>query len=33
MARHRTFTPEFKAQVVLGIISGAKSAAEISRQH
>lgn len=33
MARHRTFTPEFKAQVVLEIISGAKSAAEISRQH
>lgn len=33
MARHRTFTPEFKAQVVLEIISGAKSAAEISREH
>lgn len=33
MARHRTFTPEFKAQVVLEVISGAKSAAEISRQY
>ncbi len=33
MARHRTFTPEFKAQEVLEILSGATSAAEISRQH
>ncbi len=33
MARRRTFKPEFKAQVVLEIMSGAKSAAEISRQH
>jgi transposase-like protein len=33
MARHRKFTPEFKAQVVLEVISGAKSAAEVCRQY
>ena len=33
MSKHRKFTPEFKAQVVLEVVSGAKSAAEICRQH
>jgi len=33
MTKRRTFTPEFKAQVVLEVISGAKSAAEACRQH
>jgi len=33
MARHRKFTPEFKAQVVLEVLSGAKTAAEVCRQH
>jgi transposase-like protein len=33
MARHRKFTPEFKAQVVLEVISGAKSAAAVGRQY
>ena len=33
MVRHRTFTPEFKAQVVLEVLSGAKTAAELCRQH
>ena len=33
MARHRRFTPEFRAQVVLEVISGAKSAAEVCRQY
>jgi len=33
MAKHRTFTPEFKAQVVLEVISGAKSASDACRQH
>ena len=33
MSKHRKFTPEFKAQVVIEVISGAKSAAEICRQH
>jgi len=33
MSKHRKFTPEFKAQVVLEVISGAKNAAEICRQH
>lgn len=32
-AKRRKFTPEFKAQVVLEVISGAKTQAEISRQH
>jgi transposase-like protein len=29
----RTFTPEFKAKVVLEVITGAKSAAAVCRQH
>ena len=33
MSKHRKFTPEFKVQVVLEVISGAKNAAEICRQH
>jgi len=33
MSKHRSFTPEFKAQVVLEVLSGAKSAAEICRDH
>jgi len=33
MARHRRFTPEFRAQAVLEVISGAKSAAEVCRQY
>ena len=33
MAKKRTFTPEFKLQVVLEALSGAKSNAEICREH
>jgi transposase-like protein len=33
MTKRRKYTPEFKARVVLEIISGAKSQAEIARQH
>jgi transposase len=33
MTHRRRFTAEFKIQVVLELISGAKSAAEICRQH
>jgi len=33
MPRRRNFSPEFKAQVVLELISGAKSAAELCREH
>jgi transposase-like protein len=33
MAKRRKFKPEFKAQVVLETISGAKTQAEIARQH
>ncbi len=33
MTRRRTFTAQFKAQVVLDILSGQKSAAEICRDH
>lgn len=29
----RSFTPEFKARVVLDLLSGAKSAAEVGREH
>ena len=29
----RSFTPEFKAQVVLDVLSGAKSQAEVCREH
>ena len=31
--RRRTFTAEFKAQVVLEVLSGQRSAAESARQH
>ena len=33
MTKHRTFSPEFKAQVVLAVISGSKSTAEVCREH
>ena len=33
MARRRKFTAEFKAQVVLEILSGQKSAAEVCREY
>ena len=33
MTHRRKFTAEFKAQVVLDLMSGAKSAAELCRQH
>jgi transposase-like protein len=33
MAKRRKYTSKFKAQVVLEIISGAKTQAEIARQH
>ncbi len=33
MNHRRQFSPEFKAQVVLEVVSGAKSAAEICREH
>ena len=33
MAKYRTFTPEFKAQVVLAVLTGSKSAAEVCREH
>jgi transposase-like protein len=33
MTQRRKFTAEFKAQVVLDLVSGAKSAAELCRQH
>lgn len=33
MAKYRTFTPEFKAQVVLEVLTGAKSMTEICREH
>jgi transposase len=33
MSKHRSFTPEFKAQVVLEVLSNAKSASEVSRQY
>ncbi len=32
MSRHRTFTPEFKAQVVLEVLTGAKTTAEACRE-
>ncbi len=31
--RHRTFSPDFKAQAVLAVISGSKTAAELCREH
>jgi transposase-like protein len=33
MSKHRTFTPDYKAQLVLEVISGAKTAAEVCREH
>ena len=33
MSKHRTFTPEFKAQVVLEELTGVKDKAEICREH
>jgi transposase len=33
MAQRRRFTGEFKAHVVIELLSGAKSAAELCRQH
>ncbi len=33
MAKYRTFTPEFKSQVVLQVLTGTKSVAEICREH
>lgn len=33
MPKHRQFTPEFKAKVVLEVISGQKTAADICREH
>lgn len=33
MKHRRQFSPDFKAQVVLEVVSGAKSAAEICREH
>src|SRR5258708_33756627 len=33
MTQRRKFTAEFKAQVVLDLVSGAKSAAELCREH
>jgi len=31
--KHRTFSPEFKAQAVLAVLSGRQTAAEICREH
>ena len=33
MTQRRKFTAEFKAQVVLELLSGAKSSAELCREH
>ncbi len=33
MAKYRTFTPEFKSQVVLELLTGAKTGAELCREH
>jgi transposase len=33
MQKHRTFKPEFKARVVLQLLTGEKSAAQICREH
>jgi len=33
MSKRRTFTPEFKLQCVLNLISGRKRAVEICREH
>ncbi len=31
--KHRTFSPEFKAQAVLAVLSGSQTAAEICREY
>ena len=33
MQKHRTFKPEFKARVILQLLTGEKSAAQICREH
>jgi len=33
MAKHRTFKPEFKARLVLQVLTGAKTAAQVCREH
>ena len=33
MSKYRTFTPEFKSQVVLQVLTGTKSAAQVCREH
>ena len=33
MSKRRTFTSEFKTEIVLSIISGEKTAAEVCREH
>lgn len=33
MQKHRTFNPEFKARIILQILTGEKSAAQICREH
>ncbi len=33
MPKYRTFTPEFKAQIILAVLSGGKSQAEICREY
>jgi transposase len=33
MSRGRIFTPEFKAQLVLQVLTGSKSIAEVCREH
>ena len=33
MSKYRTFTPEFKTQVVLQVLTGIKSATEVCREH
>lgn len=33
MQKHRTFKPEFKARVILQILTGEKSTAQICREH
>ena len=33
MGKHRKFTPEFKSEVVLSVISGEHTAAELCHEH
>jgi transposase-like protein len=33
MAKHRPFKPEFKARVVLQVLTGTKTAAQVCREH